>query len=190
MNDEGHLHDLARLWRGQSAEQMPMTLEEVRQHAATLQGRIGRRNRREYIAAAIVIVVAVAMMARGAEATLKIGGALMAAGVLFVVYYLYRWGSARMMPADLALQDCLSFHRAELVRQRDLLNSAWWWYLLPLVPGAAFVTITHMVQHPERRLFLGSYSVVFILSFVGIGWLNHRAARKIQRRIDGLDSRR
>jgi hypothetical protein len=43
---------------------------------------------------------------------------------LFVLCWLHQWGSAQAMPADLAVRDCVEFHRAEAVRQRDLLCSS------------------------------------------------------------------
>lgn len=190
MSDEGHLDDLRRLWRTQPPQERPVTIEEVRRRDGVMKNRVNRRNLREYVAAVIVIVVVAVSMWRVPNATMRIGGALLVVGVLYVVYHLYRWGSVRTMPADLALQDSLAFHRSELVRQRDLLRSVWWWYLLPLFPGPAIIIVSRVMQRPDQRLFLSVYSVIFLLLFVGGGLLNHRAAKKIQRRIDVLDKGR
>src|SRR5690606_27427102 len=51
----GQLDDLKNLWRDQPTETPPMTLEQI--HARGFQDRVQRRNRIEYLACAIVVVV-------------------------------------------------------------------------------------------------------------------------------------
>ena len=190
MGNEGHLQDLGRLWRNQPADERPVTIEEVRRHDGVMKNRVNRRNLREYIAAVIVIVIVAVSMWLVPNTTMRIGGALMAAGVLYVVYHLHRWGSVRMMPADLALQQSVAFHRSELVRQRDLLRSVWWWYLLPLFPGPIVIWVGAAMERPDQRPLLFLDTLVFLVLIAAVGLLNHRAAKRIQRRIDILDEGR
>ena len=105
-------------------------------------------------------------------------------------YQLHKRGSARLMPADLALTNCLDFHRTELVRQRDLLQSVWWWYLLPFVPGVALIVIGRAIERPDRQVLAAVVAAIAALTFVGVGKLNEHAARKIQQKIDTLDRAR
>ncbi len=119
--------------------------------------------------------------------TVLVGGCLLVLGTLYVVYHLHRWGSARSMPADVGLIDCLNFHRAELGRQRDLLRGVWWWYLLPLVPGRALIIIGRAIERPDRRLLALGVAVTFVVTFTLVGKLNERGARRLQGRIDDLD---
>ena len=109
------------------------------------------------------------------------------AAVTFIVYHLHRYGSARVMPAEMGLTNCLQFHRAELERQRDLLRSVWKWYLAPLVPGMLLVYVGSALARPEHasRALLGLAGTVAV--FVLIGDLNRRVANRLQARIDALE---
>ena len=81
----------------------------------------------------------------------------------------------------------LEFLRSELVRQRDLLRSVWWWYLAPFVPGLLLILGGVALERPGRWGWLAP-GIVAAVTFVGIGLLNQRVARKLQRRIDDLDA--
>ncbi|MBM3738862.1 MAG: hypothetical protein FJW39_24060 [Acidobacteria bacterium] len=75
------------------------------------------------------------------------------------------------VPADLALKLGIDFHRAELERQRDLLQGIWSWYPLPLVPGMVVLNIGFAQRSGSLRPALivgGACAAVFI----GVGWLN------------------
>ena len=183
-------NDLNRIWQDQPAEEVSMRLDDIRKRARKMGTTVGRRNLIEFAAAAIVLVLIGVRGTRETNVTALIGGGLMALAVLYVVYHLHRFGSVRSMPSDLALKDCLDFHRAELMRQRDLGRSVWWWYLLPFVPGYALIMIGAAIERPDRRLFALGSSVVFIVLFILVGKLNERGARKLQRIIDGLDQAR
>ena len=79
----------------------------------------------------------------------------------------------------------LEFTRSELVRQRDLLRSVWWWYLLPFVPGMLLIPVGYWLEGPGWVLL--ALGIFVAVAFVGIGLLNQRVAHKLQRRIDDLD---
>jgi hypothetical protein len=82
---------------------------------------------------------------------------------------------------------CREFHRSQLVRQRDLLRSVWLWYLLPFVPGLLLIQIGRAAGDPSRPLRVVMSATISVLVFLGIGWLNQRAARKLDREIEGLE---
>ena len=84
--------------------------------------------------------------------SLRAAGVVSVAAVIFIVYHLHRYGSARVMPAEMGLTNCLQFHRGELERQRDLLRSVWKWYLAPLVPGMTLVCLGSVLARPEHAL--------------------------------------
>jgi hypothetical protein len=182
-------HDVNRLWQTQPTEQMRMSVEDLRARARKIKKKVDRRNLREYAAAVLVVILVVLFGMRETNVTVFIGGWVMVLGVLYVVYHLQRFGSARSMPSDLALKDCLEFHRAELVRQRDLLRGVWRWYLLPIVPGFAIIQIGRAIERSDWRPLVLS-AVIFVSLFVLIGKLNDRGARKLQRIIEGLDRAR
>lgn len=182
--------DIKGLWQSQSEEEGRMSLDEIRRRSRRLEKIVGRRNFREYAAALLILIIVGVIGPRETNVVVAIGGTLIALGALYVVYYLHKRGSARSIPADLAVRDCIDFHRSELVRQRDLLRSVWFWYLLPFVPGTAMILIGRAVERPDRRVLALVMSVVFVLGAVVVGKLNERGARRLQRIIDGLDQAR
>lgn len=182
--------DLKRLWQNQPEEEVRMALEDVRTRARKWERMVGGRNLVEYAAALFVIVSTAMKVRHETNAIVIVGAWLLVLGTLYVVYHLHRWGSARSVPADVVLMDCLNFHRAELERQRDLLRGVWWWYLLPLVPGPALIIIGRAIERPDRRLLALGVAVAFVVTFTLVGKLNERGARKLQQRIDGLDQAR
>jgi hypothetical protein len=181
---------LNRLWQEQAREEVHMAIEDIRNRARKMKKTGDRRNWREYAAAVFVVGACGFLATRESNVIVLIGSGFMVLGTFYVVYHLQRFGSVRSMPSDLGLKDCLDFHRAELVRQRDLLQSVWWWYLLPFVPGLALILIGRAIERPDRWLRALGAAAVFVATFVMIGKLNERVARKLQGRIDDVDQAR
>jgi hypothetical protein len=179
--------DLNRLWQDQSTEEVRMAVVDIHNRARKMKKKSDWRNLRELAGSALVLVICIALGAREKNVTVLIGAGLLVLGTLYAVYHLYRFGKVRSIPSDLGLKDCLDFHRAELVRQRDLYRTVWWWYLLPFVPGVALILIGRAVEHPDRRWLALGVAVAFIVTGAILGTLNHRIARRVQGRIDDLD---
>ena len=163
-----------------------MSAQEIRGLAEELERNVSGRNRREYIAAAFVVVWFSVWAWFAESAVVALGGWLVALAALWVVFHLHRRGTARRPAGEQDFMSGLEFTRSELVRQRDLLRSVWWWYLLPFVPGMLLITVGYWFEGPERG-FLLALVIFNAVGFVGIGLLNQRVARKLQRRIDDLD---
>jgi hypothetical protein len=180
-------NDVQRLWRDQPSEEVHMSAQEVRRLAEKFERTISRRNRREYIAAAFVVVWFGVWAWFAASAVVALGCCLVAAAALWVVFYLQHRGAARHPAGEReGLHSGLEFLRSELVRQRDLLRSVWWWYLLPFVPGMLLILVGDGLKQPDRYLL--APGILLAVTFVGIGLLNQRGARKLQQRIDVLDA--
>ena len=177
MSSDPNPNDAPGLWQNQPSEPLQMTVEEIRMKAAQFQKKIARRNLREYVAVAIVVVVFTGYAIFLPGALIKAGSILTVVAALFVAYRLHHKGSSRPVPAAIALSSSVEFHRKELERQRDLLRGVWLWYLGPFVPGMVLFG-------------LGAGSVIWASGlaaiFGGVWWLNARAARKLQREIDAL----
>ena len=104
------------------------------------------------------------------------GSVLIIAGTIYVVRQLYRRSTPAAMPAEFGLTASVEFYRSELVRQRDLLQSVWKWYLAPFVPG--------MVMFSRGKIpFLTSNTIMFGL----VWWMNRRGAGRLTRQIEELD---
>jgi hypothetical protein len=187
MENELPPENLKNLWQNQSVEPVQMSLAEIRQKAMRFQKRIRHRNLREYAAAVFVVAMFGYQMWRSPQ--IRLAGGLILAGTLYVVYQLHTKGASRTVPESLALGTCLEFHQRELQRQRDLLRTVWKWYLLPFVPGLVVFIATLLLQLPAGKwLRLLPFTLFCIAIFGGIWKLNQRAASKLQRQIDELDS--
>ena len=87
------------------------------------------------------------------------------------------------MPGEMSFTSSLAFYRQELDRQRQLLRSVWWWYLLSLLPALAGVMIGRGIANPQPlMLAAGGYGLICII----VGWLYAHSARKLQERSDRL----
>jgi hypothetical protein len=188
MVDDDH-NDVQRLWRDQPGEGVRMSAQEVRGLAERFERTIIRRNRREYIASAFVVVWFGVWGWFAESAVVALGCWLVVLGTLWVVFHLHRRGTARRQPGEQDAVSCLEFTRSELVRQRDLLRSVWWWYLLPFLPGMFLILVGRSLEGAGTWVVL-SAAVLVAVTFVGIGLLNQRVARKLQRRLDDLDALR
>ena len=196
MNDS----DLRNAWQQLPGEPPHFTPEELRSRISNFERTIRRRNLREYLAAAFVLGVFAYYAWIFPTLLLRIGCGLLIVGTTYVISQLHRRASARPVPVNMGLQNCLDFQRSQLASQRDALNAVWSWYLLPFVPGMAVFliglfqftkNITEAAGKPFHAgaallgfaIVTGCVTAIFIL----IGMLNHRAARKLQLQIDDLD---
>jgi hypothetical protein len=186
--DDGH-DDVRRLWRDQPSEEIRMSAQEVRGLAEKFERIIRRRNRREYGAAAFAVVWYCVWAWIAGNAVVSVGCWLVALAALFVVFHLHRHGAARRPPGEQEGMSGLEFYRSELVRQRDLVRSVWRWYLLPFVPGMLLILVGYWLERPGGWHLL-PFGIFVAVTFAGIGLLNQRVARKLQRRLDDLDALR
>ena len=193
-------NDMTSVWKNQSLCAIAISPEQVRGRALKLQRRILWRNVGEYLAGIVVVAAFSYYIWLFPSLVVRVGSALVIAGTLFVAHNLHKRGSARSVPADMARRTCVEFHREELVRQRDLVRSAWTWYLLPFVPGVVvflFGLYRWTMQQPNAPAHAGEIAKAYWVTaagmacvFAGIGLLNSWAAGKLQREIDALDATR
>jgi purine-cytosine permease-like protein len=184
--------DVRNVWQSQKAEDLQLSLEEIRKKARKFHGQIGRRNLREYIAVVVVVLGYGFYVFHYHDFLMRLGSILTITGALYVAYQLHRKGSAKTLPEDCGFECCVDFHRRELERQRDALRSVWWWYLGPLVPGLAVFTIGQELAKPPRHpqhhwIGFAVYVAILVLIFVGVWWLNQMAVRFLQKQIDELN---
>jgi Flp pilus assembly protein TadB len=187
MENELPPENLKSLWQNQSVEPVQMSLEEIRKKAEIFQKRIRNRNFREYAASVVVFVAFGFYTWRFPD--IRVGSAMIFAATIYMVYQLHTRGAAKTLPASMALDTCFEFHRRELERQRDLLRDIWKWYLLPFVPGLlAFIGVPLLHLSPDKWLRVLPFVVLCAGFYYAVWRLNQRAANKLQRQIDELDS--
>jgi hypothetical protein len=189
---------LASAWRNQPVGGVEISLEQLRRRARKFGTRVLWRNLREYAAGLVVIGVFGYYVWRFPAPVVRLGCALVIAGVLFALHSLHKRGAAGAVPVEMAFSSCLEFHRHQLERQRNLLSNVWTWYLLPFVPGMAvflFGLLLWTLEQPNAPAHTRGIMTAFCLTaagcgllFFGVGKLNQWAARKLQREIDALDA--
>jgi hypothetical protein len=190
--------DLRTAWKNQPVEPVRISLDDIRRKARTLQRQVLRRNLLEYAAGVLVVTVFGGYIILFPAALARIGSVLIIAATLLVLFALHRRGSSRTLMEHAGMITCLSFHRQELERQRDLLRGVWNWYLLPFVPG---IVIFHLGlfqfgmarpgahQHAARfAAGIGLSLLVCLAFFAAIGALNMCGAHRLQSEIEDLDA--
>ncbi|MDR3774233.1 MAG: hypothetical protein P4L26_12840 [Terracidiphilus sp.] len=168
-----------------------MSVAEVQASAGKFQRRIQGRNAREYVASVVMVAFFGFEFWRAGDLLVRIGFALMIAGICFLAWQLHARASWSPLPGDVGLSSYVEYKRRELERQRDALNSVWRWYLGPLIPGMAMLLVAFFRANPghlKHPSFIVVPEAIFFaaISF-GIARLNSNAARKLQKEIDELD---
>jgi hypothetical protein len=182
------MNDPRDLWQSQEVEEMKIPVEELRAKAAKFQSRIHWRNAREYVAALVVIATFGRALWKNPHIVPRIASALIVAGAIYIVWHLWKSGAPKFLPADMGRVDCVRFYRRELERQRDLLRSVWKWYIGPLIPGMALSFIYAVAIAPADRRWHRVVGGAVLAAFIWIiGWMNQRAAGRLDGRIAELD---
>jgi len=182
------MDDPRKIWQNQEVEEMKLSVEELRAKAAKFQSRIRWRNVREQVAALIVVVLIGRFLWETHVTVERIGFALVIAGAVYYVWHLRKWGAPKFLPADMGRADCIKFYRGELERQRDLLRSVWKWAIGPLIPGLLLIFTYSIAAAPSAERWRPIISVtVSSAIIVVIGWMNQRAARRLDARITELN---
>ncbi|HRE44280.1 MAG TPA: hypothetical protein PKY87_09960 [Terricaulis sp.] len=171
-----------------------MSLAEIHTRASRFRTQIARRNLIEYAAAALVIVVFAYIAFIVPAPFVKAGAIVLILGMLYVVSQLHQLARAAAQDEINAAADLMGFHRQELVRQRDALRGVWSWYLGPLIPGAVLFLFGAVLSAPGplgAQLSVGFAGLGLLgAMFAAIGWLNQRAAAKLDADIAAIDRAR
>jgi hypothetical protein len=190
-NEPARNQDVRDVWQNQRGEEVQMSVDAIRLKAGKYRSKIAWRNVREYIGVLFVVGFFGLQSTHTTDLLMRVGSGLIIAGSIYIAWHLYAKGSGRRLPGTLGLSSSIEFHREELVRQRDLVRSVPRWYLGPMIPGLVVLMVAVGRANPGHvkhfGWIFGSYCVFMALVFAGVWWMNTRAARKIQKRIDELD---
>jgi hypothetical protein len=177
--------DLRTLY--QSTQEDPVTADTtaIARRAAELDRTLNRRNGLELLAAGVVIAAFGGQALFAADLLHAAGPALTVVGALVVAGGLLRRGRAPAAdPAAPTLRH-LDAHRRELEHQAALLRAVPLWYLGPLLPGMALTLGVRLVDTDGAPAVWATIGLCAVF-FVGVGWLNLRAARALEAEAEAL----
>ena len=166
-----------------------IALDEIRKKADKFRTRVLWWNGLNYYAASAFAITVLGYAGFANEDLMfRAGCGLIIAALVFGAWYVRKHGSPDAPPSGTALSDHIGYHRAELVRQRDLNRNVLWWSMLPVVPGiglfiagierAGIVEYDAPVQN-RVAFIVAAFTIVWLFSL----WRAHRQ----QKQIDALD---
>ncbi|MGV6873788.1 hypothetical protein ACUSIJ_13985 [Pseudochelatococcus sp. B33] len=178
-------------WKEQAMTTAGLSLDDLRRRETQIDRATRRRNMLEYVAggaaAAFLAVMSVFTFMRAEDAAdfvLAGGFALLVAGMLVAGRHLHR--NSRKLHTDLA-QNGIAHLRRRLERERNLLRSAWLWYVGPMVPGFALIYAGAWMASPDNPTFPLVAGGLTFLFLIGVAFLNRHAAKRIGHEIDELE---
>ena len=163
----------------------PLSLDTLSDHARLFQKMIWWRNARESLGAVVVLMLNTRELWRADSQLARAGNALLIAGMLFIIGYLYFRAGSRAVPGHADTKDVLRFHQREIARQRDILRAAPLWYLLPFVPGMV-VSAAGKWETSGGGALIGIPIIIGV--FVLIWRLNVWAASWLDRQLHNVDA--
>jgi len=184
--------NIITVWKTQKTEET-VTLENIHDQAARFQRRIYWGNALEYAVSVVCVGIFGLYVWVLPGWMTKLGSALVIVAIFFIMWQLARRGKAHALPEGSAL-GLVDFHRRELVRRRDLLRSAWSWYILPVMPGVVLMLLGRWYQFhvPGRpvnldHLIIALGAVIALLIVGTVRLVQVLIAGQLQRSIDELD---
>lgn len=185
MNDE----NLQSLWQSQpisNTQNLGHAFEQnIQQDIRGFRHKIASRNRQESICAVIVMLIFGYYCWVLPEFLLRIGSGLIVLGSAAILYQLQYRAALQELPAELLGLPLISYYRAELVRQRNMLRSIWLYQFGPVLPGIS-VFFWGMAQ-PNPADFPWQITSVVIVPFLVVFAMNLNTARRIQIEINKLN---
>jgi hypothetical protein len=165
-----------------------LSLTELVAEIRGLQGTWIRAVRIE-IAASVVVAVVCGLFMRATPVG-KLGGALIAAGALFIGCFLIRYARVTPIPEGMGLTETMTFYRQLLEQQIRRIRTMVWWYLVPLAPGALALIIGGALhgRNPTPSLIQGLAGMAVMGALVV--QMNNVALQRIERRLGQLGTQR
>src|SRR5436309_1257 len=121
MPNEPHQSNIQKVWQNQEVEEMKFPTEEIMKKAELFRRRMARRNLREYLACAVVVIAFTYFAVLTHDLVARAAFGMIIAGTFFVAWSLLTRGAAFGIPENMGRANGLEFYRGELEKQRDLL---------------------------------------------------------------------
>jgi len=196
--DGDPLDALRELWLQRTEPAPEVDAMALRRASRRLHRRVWTRNLTEWGAGLLLLPVCLLAFLRSERLLVRLGFIGIAVAGLYVSAALYRRGRMGRQPESASTAEFLRAHVQALVRQAELLESVWRWYLLPFVPGVALIYLDAALAalaasrgNPRANgIWLGLTAAMLLtcLVFAAIAALNRRAARDLRREAAALGS--
>ena len=152
---------------------------------------IRRRNRREVVAALLLLPVFGLYAMNSPPGSLAFWGhVLIALGIFFVLGMMSLVASLKSELTQHPASD-LAFWRDEMLRQARLLRLVPLWYIAPILPGLTFVlwpTVLHVWKqtNPIDNAIEAAALLIIVTILGAVWWLNSRASDQLKRKADQI----
>jgi hypothetical protein len=178
MNDND---ELRRLWQSQKPEKnmnQTISLSEIRVQASAFDRKMRFRNAREYVAAAI-ICAGFGWRAFHAHSWLESAASVeIVLTAIWITATLVRSVTPEPGPSA-TMREVLAFHRTQMDRQIKLLSRAYVWYVAPLAVGLTGLMTSDFLRLGATPPLIAT-SLIFVVVFGFVAFINRRAAAKIE----------
>jgi hypothetical protein len=180
------------LWQAQNKELDPVTLAQIHVKAAAFEKFVHRRNAREYLSLAFAVVLTgvAGLLVPHMHPLVRLGAVCMALGAIFAGWQLYKRGTPEATPQP--GESLLDTYRRQLIQQRDIGRTGFWWYILPMIPGPALILLGAWLKGPAPGKVMRFYVTMplailaLIAAFGFSAWYVRRGVRRLQKMIDDL----
>lgn len=183
MNDQ----ELKLLWKSQPLDAETVSLDAIRGAAKNFNTTIVRRNRLEELAGCLAMLTFGVFAWIQENTTMRTGCVLIILGTLVMLYQLRKRAKIGVLPTQGVAGTYVDYFRAELVRQRDSLRAIWLWGVVPALPGVAVLVWGMAEKDPLGFPWLPMLAMLLV-PFAVVVWMNLKVARKMQHKIDEIDS--
>jgi hypothetical protein len=186
MNDD----PIKAVWRSQPTEVPTMPISYLRHRARKLERSFRVRHYLEQSAFVLALILCVRVIAVAPHAWVKIGVALLLAGIVYSMVQWWRRARDHRSQGFESVDASLVFYRRELERQRDIHRTLWRWYMLPMAPGVGVILMWSFLGDAHTKGTLTPWIVLgMLLIWITLTVIYERAkAAQCQREIDALAS--
>jgi len=177
---------IRRMWQEQPREEHTMSASEIDVKAALLDDRVRRNNAGAALAFGAILIGNLLQLALpGQHSYERVGAALivLAAASMLWLYWRARSTDVRLDESGLS---CLTFYRAQLIRQQQLARR-FWLCVLAFVPGILLSLIGGVSARPLTPSRLAALAAGGALVIVAVVWMIVREKRRLQAELDELD---
>jgi uncharacterized membrane protein HdeD (DUF308 family) len=159
---------------GAAARPLEDIMRDVRRRAARFNRQIWQRDLLETLAGLVVIVAFGSFAWSVPQTSAKIGAVVVVAGCVGVMTRLHMARNRHPASPEMSAREFCAVQLKRLEDQISLLSTVAWWYIAPLLGGAAIFVLGADGPTGAAAATLGLFLAIGVLIY----WLNRRAVRR------------